>query len=63
MRAAHAELLRDSRQATLLHPIFDYQSQKSSADQAIVYFRKDGSVEHIDAQGHSSTSPARTAQS
>ena len=48
----HAELLRDSRQASLLQPVFDYQSQKSSADQALVYFRKDGSVEHIDAQGH-----------
>ncbi|HZD48231.1 MAG TPA: LptA/OstA family protein [Silvibacterium sp.] len=52
VHAAHAELLRDSRQASLLHPDFDYQSQKSSADQAIVYFRKDGSVEHIDAEGH-----------
>ena len=52
VRAAHAELLRDSRQGTLLQPVFDYQSQKSSADQALVYFRKDGSVEHIDAQGH-----------
>ena len=52
VHAGHAELLRDTRQASLLHPVFDYQSQKSSADQAIVYFRKDGSVEHIDAQGH-----------
>jgi lipopolysaccharide export system protein LptA len=52
VHAGHAELLRDSRQASLLHPVFDYQSQKSSADQALVYFRKDGSVEHIDAQGH-----------
>jgi lipopolysaccharide export system protein LptA len=52
VHAAHAELLRDSRQASLLQPIFDYQSQKSSADQAIVYFRKDASAEHIDAQGH-----------
>ena len=24
----------------------------TSADQAIVYFRKDGSAEHIDAEGH-----------
>ncbi len=52
VHAGHAELLRDSRQASLLQPVFDYQSQKSSADQALVYFRKDGSVEHIDAQGH-----------
>ena len=52
VRASHAELLRDSRQASLLSPTFDYQAEKGSADQAIVYFRKDGSVEHIDAQGH-----------
>jgi len=52
VHAAHAELLRDSRQASLISPTFDYQSEKGSADQAIVYFRKDGSVEHIDAQGH-----------
>jgi len=50
--ATHAELLRDSRQATLLHPTFDYETEKSSADQAIIFFRKDGSAERIDARGN-----------
>ncbi|MBV8630676.1 MAG: LPS export ABC transporter periplasmic protein LptC, partial [Silvibacterium sp.] len=50
--AAHAELLRDVRQATLLHPTFDYQTEKSSANQAIIYFRKDGSAERVNARGN-----------
>lgn len=50
--AAHAELLRDVRQATLLHPTFDYETEKSSADQAIIYFRKDGSAERVNARGN-----------
>jgi lipopolysaccharide export system protein LptA len=50
--AMHAELLRDSRQATLLHPTFDYETEKSSADQATIYFRKDGSAERVDAHGN-----------
>jgi lipopolysaccharide export system protein LptA len=52
VHAAHAELLRDSKQASLIRPTFDYQSEKGSADQALVYFRKDGSAERIDAQGN-----------
>ena len=52
VRAAHAELLRDSKQGSLLHPTIDYDSDKSSADQAIVYFRKDGSAERVNAQGN-----------
>jgi lipopolysaccharide export system protein LptA len=52
VRAAHAEFLRNSMQASLLNPVFDYQSEKSSADQAIVYFRKDGTAERIEARGH-----------
>ena len=50
--AVHAELLRDMRQATLLHPRFDYQAEKSSADQAIIYFRKDGSAERVNGRGN-----------
>jgi lipopolysaccharide export system protein LptA len=50
--ATHAELLRDSRQATLLHPTFDYETEKSAADQAIIYFRKDGSAERVNARGN-----------
>src|ERR1700758_1870078 len=50
--AMHAELLRDSRQATLLHPTFDYETENSSADQATIYFRKDGSAERVDERGN-----------
>src|SRR5271165_1291474 len=52
VRAGHAELLRNSRQASLLNPVFDYESEKSSADQAIVNFRKNGTAERVEAQGH-----------
>jgi lipopolysaccharide export system protein LptA len=52
LHAAHAEFLHNSMQAFILAPFTDYESDHVSADQAIVYFRKDGSAEHIDAQGH-----------
>ena len=52
VHAAHAQLLRDSKQAFLLQPVSEYQDEKSSSDQAIVYFRKDGSAERIDSKGH-----------
>ncbi len=52
VRASHAQLLRDSRQAFLLHAVSEFRNERSSADQAIVYFRKDGSAERIDAQGN-----------
>jgi lipopolysaccharide export system protein LptA len=52
VHAAHAQLLRDSKQAFLLQPITDYQDEKSSSDQAIIYFRKDGSADRIEARGH-----------
>jgi lipopolysaccharide export system protein LptA len=52
VHASHAEFLRPSMQAFLLNPVTRYQSDQATADQAIVYFRKDGSAEHIDARGH-----------
>jgi lipopolysaccharide export system protein LptA len=52
LRAAHAEFLHNSMQAFLLNPLTDFKTDHVSSDQAIVYFRKDGSAEHIDAQGH-----------
>jgi lipopolysaccharide export system protein LptA len=52
VHASHAEFLRTSMQAFLLNPVTNYQSEQTASDQAIVYFRKDGSAEHIDAQGH-----------
>jgi len=52
VNASHAEFLRPSMQAFLLNPVTHYQSTQTTSDQAIVYFRKDGSAEHIDARGH-----------
>jgi lipopolysaccharide export system protein LptA len=52
LRAAHGEFTHGSMQAFLLNPSTDYQTDHASSDQAIVYFRKDGSAEHVDAQGH-----------
>jgi len=52
VHASHAEFLRPSLQAFLLNPMVHYKTEQTAADQAIVYFRKDGSAEHIDARGH-----------
>ena len=52
VHASHAEFLRPTMQAFLLNPVTRYKTDQTTADQAIVYFRKDGSAEHIDAQGH-----------
>ncbi|MBX6358519.1 MAG: LPS export ABC transporter periplasmic protein LptC [Acidobacterium ailaaui] len=52
VHAAHAQLLRDSRQAFLLDAEAEFRNTHSKADQAIVYFRKDGSAEKIDARGN-----------
>jgi lipopolysaccharide export system protein LptA len=52
VHASHAEFLRASMQAFLLNPLTDYKSQHTSAEQAIVYLRRDGSAEHVDAKGH-----------
>jgi lipopolysaccharide export system protein LptA len=52
VHATHATLLRDSKQAFLLNPSTEYESEKSSSDQAIVYFRQDGSASRVEAQGH-----------
>jgi lipopolysaccharide export system protein LptA len=50
--AARATLLRSSDQALLVNATLNYETEDGSADQAIVYFRKDGTTEKIDAQGH-----------
>lgn len=52
VHAVHAQMLRDSKQAFLMQATAEFQTEKSYADQAIVYFRQDGSAEHIDAKGH-----------
>lgn len=52
VHASHAQLLRDSRQVFLLNAESEFRNERSSADQATVYFRKDGSAERIDAKGN-----------
>jgi len=52
LHASHAEYTRNSMQAFLMNPLADFETDHVSSDQAIVYFRKDGSAEHVDAQGH-----------
>lgn len=52
IHASHAQLLRSSHQVFLFNPTCDYQNMHNSSDQGIVYFRQDGSAEHIDAKGH-----------
>ncbi len=52
VRASNAQVLRDTRQAFLLHPTTDFRNETSSADEAVVYFRPDGSADAIDARGH-----------
>jgi lipopolysaccharide export system protein LptA len=50
--ATHATLLRASDQAFLVNATINYQTEEGASDQATVNFRKDGSAEKIDAQGH-----------
>lgn len=51
VQAAHAQMLRDARQVFLLNPATEFRNERSTAEQAIVYFRQDGSAERIDAKG------------
>ena len=67
--AAHATLLRASQQAYLTAATVEYQRETGSADQATVWFRKDGTTEKIDAAGHvrmatqtGATAASQTAQ-
>lgn len=50
--AAHATVLRGQQQALLTAATLAYSTETASADQATVWFRKDGSAEKVDAQGH-----------
>ncbi len=50
--ADHAQLLRDSRTVYLLRVRSSYEGNHSSADQAILHFRLNGTLEHVDAQEH-----------
>ncbi len=50
--AGHATLLRDTMQGFLTGATMEYETEDGSADAATLYFRKDGTTEKIDAQGH-----------
>jgi lipopolysaccharide export system protein LptA len=52
VHATHATLLRQTKQALLVQATSEYETEKSSSDQAVVWFRQDGSAEKIDASGH-----------
>ncbi len=52
IEAAHATLLRASYQASLVNASLNYETEEGRADQAVIYFRKDGTTEKVDAQGH-----------
>jgi lipopolysaccharide export system protein LptA len=52
VHASHAEFLRGNMQASLLNPVTEYKADHTASDQAIVFFRKDGSAEHIETKGH-----------
>jgi lipopolysaccharide export system protein LptA len=52
IEAVHATLLRTSDQAFLVSPTLNYEAEDGSSDQATVYFRKDGTTQRVDANGH-----------
>ena len=52
VQADHARMMRESMQAFLTGASMQYETEDGSADAATVYFRKDGTAERIDAQGH-----------
>ena len=50
--AEHAEFNRDTRQLALLKPDVRYAGEHNTAEEALIYFRQDGSVAKADATGH-----------
>jgi lipopolysaccharide export system protein LptA len=50
--ADHAEFNRDTRQLALLKDDIRYAGEHSTSEEALVYFREDGTVEKADANGH-----------
>ncbi|ACO33040.1 MULTISPECIES: LPS export ABC transporter periplasmic protein LptC [Acidobacterium] len=51
VQAAHLSFLRDQEQAVLLEPVLHSPQQTASAQTATLYFRKDGTADHLTAQG------------
>jgi lipopolysaccharide export system protein LptA len=52
INAAHATLERNQMQGFLTGATMQYETEDGSADAATLYFRKDGTTERIDAEGH-----------
>lgn len=52
IHAIHAEITRATQQCYLLNVSTDYQNERSTADAAVVHFRKDGSADSINAKGN-----------
>jgi lipopolysaccharide export system protein LptA len=52
VHAEHAQLLRDAHMAYLLQATSEYEGGHDSADEAILHFRPDGSIEHLDGRDH-----------
>ncbi len=52
LHASHAQLLRDSHVAYLLRAQGQFGGGRESADQVVLTFRPDGTMDHLDAQDH-----------
>ncbi|WP_158750274.1 LptA/OstA family protein [Acidobacterium sp. S8] len=63
VHASHAQIDRDTRQVFLLNAQSDFKNERSSADQATVYLREDGSAQRITAKGNVHTVLSGGAQS
>jgi lipopolysaccharide export system protein LptA len=66
VHATHAHILRTTQKCYLQNVSTDFRNERSTAEEAVVLFRKDGSAEHIDARGnihfHSDSGQEVTAQ-
>ena len=52
LTADHAEFNRGTRQLALLKDDVRYAGEHSTSEEALIYFRADGTVEKVDANGH-----------
>ena len=52
LTAEHAEFNRDTRQLALLKDDIRYAGEHNTSEEALVYFRQDGTAEKADATGH-----------
>jgi lipopolysaccharide export system protein LptA len=52
LTAEHAEFNSETRQLSLLKDDVRYAGEHNTSEEALVYFRQDGTVEKVDANGH-----------